>query len=125
MPPASKDALQRSRDLINEAQARRARVALLFGPVSAPDRSTTLAVMELKDALRALEDRPVPDLEKYSAQLAEARERHSQFNEYALREIQGRPWYARWRVVRWIRRLWRRLGERWRQWRKSATEDRD
>lgn len=112
MPAESKSALQRARDLISEAAARRARISLLFGPISAPDRATSLAVIYLQDTLRALEDRPTPDFKKYSDDLAKAREQHRKFNEYALSEVQGRPWYTSWRMARWTRRQARRFA-RW------------
>jgi hypothetical protein len=72
-----------------------------------------MAVLFLNEALRALEDRPLPYFDEYSANLAQAREQHGTFNEYALREVRGRPWFARWRIVMWARRrlrqLWGRL----------------
>jgi hypothetical protein len=58
MPAESAEALGRSRELIREVEARRARISLLFGPVSLPDSTATIAVITLEEAQRALEDRP-------------------------------------------------------------------
>ena len=70
-------------------------------------REAQMGVMELEEAHRALEHRPIPDFDRYS--LSEARKRHRKFNEYALREVRGRPWFARWRVALWVRRRFRQL----------------
>jgi hypothetical protein len=113
MPAECAEALRRSSELIREVEARRARISLLFGPVSLPDTTATIAVITLKEAQDALEDRPLPDLDRYSEQMQNARKDHRDFNSQALTEICGRPWFTRWRIVRWARRrpreLWRRL----------------
>jgi hypothetical protein len=117
MPAESAEALRRSRELIREVEARRARISLLFGPVSAPDATTTVAVFSLEEAQHALEHRPLPDLGRYSELMRNAREGHRDFNRRALTEVRGRPWFARWRIVMWARRrlrlLWSRLRELW------------
>ena len=113
MPAESVEALRRSWELIREVEARRARISLLFGPTSAPDATASMAVITLKEAQHALEDRPLPDLDRYSEQMQHARDDHRNFNSQALTEVRGRPWFARWRVVRWgrrrLRQLWGRL----------------
>jgi hypothetical protein len=109
MPAESVEALRRSRELIREVEARRARISLLFGPGSMPDVSTRMALLALDEAHRALEERPVPDFERQSTEMSDARERHKHFNEYALEEIRGRPWFVRSRIVKWTRRRLRQL----------------
>ena len=94
IPSEIEDALARSRDLIGHVRARSARISLLFGPVSAPDRATTLAIIGLEDTQFALEERPGPDYERCIVELASARKYLSEFNEWALRDAKGRPWYA-------------------------------
>jgi hypothetical protein len=117
MPAQSAEALRQSRELIREVEARRARISLLFGPVSAPDRTATIAVITLEEAQRALEDRPLPDLDRYSEQMRNAREDHRNFNTHALTEVRGRPWFVRWRIIMWarrrLRRLWGSLRQLW------------
>jgi hypothetical protein len=108
-PTEIDDVLKQSKGLIGEASARRARVALLFGPVSAPDRAATLALIGLEGSHRALDAFPDPDLEAYSSELARAREHLGQFNKWALGDIQGKPWFTRSRLAAWIRRRWRKL----------------
>jgi hypothetical protein len=71
--------------------------------------------MFLEGTQEALQDRPVPDLDKYIAELAKARERHREFNRYALQEVRGRPWFARWRIALWVRRRFRQLRGRLRE----------
>ena len=51
VPPEIEEALERARGLIGEARARTARVALLFGPVSGPDRNARVTLIHL-DATR-------------------------------------------------------------------------
>ena len=110
MPAEIKEALKRSRELIGEARARMARVALLYGPVSAPDRSATLAVIHPENALDALDPwPPVPDLPKYREEMSGARSYLDDFNRAALSDAKGRPWWRRWRSALWVRRKVRRL----------------
>lgn len=111
VPREIEETLARADALIGEARARTARVALLFGPVSGPDRNARVTLIHLDGTLMAL-DAPVPELEKFSEELAGARKPLAKFNTSALREIQGRPWWARWRWVLWLRRHARRLRRR-------------
>jgi hypothetical protein len=83
------EALSQSRGLISAARARTARVGLLFGPVSAPDRCATLALIHLEETWRALDGWPVPDLDKYREEIAGARKYLSEFNQAALREMKA------------------------------------
>lgn len=106
IPDVITASIQRARELAMEAHARQARVALLFGPVSPADRAATLTLHALNDAIDALEDRPVPDLNKNRADRALAGRHHAEFNERVVREIRVCPWYER-RVVRWTQRRWR------------------
>jgi len=94
--------------------ARTARVSLLFGPVSGPDRCATLALIHLDGTLMALE---APDFvfNDFSRELAGAREYLADFNKWALREAQGRPWWRRWPSILWLRRWSRRLREKFRR----------
>jgi hypothetical protein len=98
------DALKEANRAIDEAGARSARVALLFGPTSPADRTVTLAVIRLQDSLSALERWPRPDLKAYRETHSDARRDLRKFNERALAEIQGRPWFSRWRLALWVRR---------------------
>jgi hypothetical protein len=107
IPEAISDALQRSTDLNAEAQARQARVALLFGPVSPADRAATMTMMALNDSLRALEAVPVPDLSGCSERHRDARRHLTVFTESAQQEIKARPWYERRRAAVWVRQHWR------------------
>jgi hypothetical protein len=103
MPAESAEALRESRKLIREVEARRARISLLFGPVSMTDLSTTMAVLALEEAQHALEEPPVPDFKKFNTEMSEAREEHKRFNKQALAEIRGRPWGRR------LRQVWNRV----------------
>jgi hypothetical protein len=108
VPKEIEEALARARGLIGEARARTARVSLLFGPVSEPDRGATLTLIHLENTLGALDAWPVPELEKFREELAGARKYLANFNESALREAKGRPWWRRRQWALWLRRLTRR-----------------
>jgi hypothetical protein len=54
LPDPTAHAFKRSRELNAEAQARQARVALLFGPVSPADRSATLTIGRCESRSRRL-----------------------------------------------------------------------
>jgi hypothetical protein len=111
-PDEIKRALRRSEELINEARARQARIALLFGPVSAPDRAATIAMFALKHSHELLDGWPRPDLEKQHAESAEAKRDLDRFCRSALADIQGRPWYASTRVGRRVKAQIRRWRDR-------------
>jgi hypothetical protein len=110
--PETEEAFAQARKLIGEARARTARVSLLFGPVSAPDRSATLALMHLDGTLMALDAWPVTKLDEFSKQLGGARTYLADFNRWALQEVRGRPWWRRWGWALWLRRRARRLRRR-------------
>jgi hypothetical protein len=55
LPPETEEAFSRARSLIGEARGRTARVSLLYGPVSGPDVSATLALIHLDGTLMALD----------------------------------------------------------------------
>jgi hypothetical protein len=73
VPSEIEAAVERARSLVGEARARQARISLLFGLVSAPDRSTDLAFMYLDSALLALDAWPVYNLEEYLEARSEAK----------------------------------------------------
>jgi hypothetical protein len=116
IPLESDEALKHAKGLIATADSRRARISLLFGSVSAPDRAATLALYGLEESSRALNERPIPDLKKYSREQGQARKYLTQFNECALADAKGRPWYTHSAPVLWARRRLRR----WRERRRSA-----
>ncbi len=103
------EAFKQAKGMIEEADARRARVSLLFGPVSAPDRWATLAMHGLDLCYSALDRWPDPDLEAYSHERSETKKSLAGFNKNALADAKGRPWYKRSRIVLAVRRRWRRL----------------
>jgi hypothetical protein len=109
VPKETESSLAQSRALISAARARTARVALLFGPVSGPDRAATLTLIHLENAWGALDGWPVPELDKYREEIAGARKYLTGFNTAALRDTKGRPWWRRWHWVLWLRRQARRL----------------
>jgi hypothetical protein len=80
------EALAAARRLIGEARAQTARVAVLFGHVSSPDRCATLTLIHLDGTLLALDAWPLPKLDQASEELAGARKYLADFNTYALRE---------------------------------------
>ena len=123
VPTEIQEAFAHARALIGAARARTARVSLLFGPVSAPDRSATLTLMHLEETLRALEGWPVPELDKYRQEIAGARKYLSDFNKWALQETKGRPWWRRWPWALWLRGQTRRLRRRLRNLRREKSDE--
>jgi hypothetical protein len=122
VPKEIEEALAGARTLIGEARARTARVSLLFGPVSGPDRGATLTLIHLENTLKALDAWPVPELDKYREELAGARKYLADFNTSALREARGCPWWRRRRWILWLRRRTRRLsGKPWRREQSSSN----
>lgn len=63
----------------------------------------------LEESSRALNKRPIPDLAPYSRERGQAQKYLTQFNESALADARGRPWYRRWPIVLAARRRWRKL----------------
>jgi hypothetical protein len=120
VPKEIEEPLARARALIGEARARTARVSLLFGPVSRPDRNATLTLIHLDLTRDALDAWPVPDLDQFSQELAGARKYLRDFNRSALREAKGRPWWRRWQWVLWLRRQTRSLRLRLRRPKQEA-----
>ena len=112
VPDSISKAFKEARALIAEVRARQARISLLFGPVSGPDRSTEMTLTSIGNALRALDHRPRPNWEEHSEARGRAKRGLQDFNERALVEIQGRPWFARSQVISWVRSQWRRARRR-------------
>lgn len=92
-----KSALTRADELIAEAQASIGRVSLFFGTVSPTERSATQTISELKWVMTSLREWPNPNWAEVSKGRSQATKHLQEFNDRALREIQGERRWRSWR----------------------------